>query len=61
MSAKFEAVIEQALKDLADQKFTSIRAAAKFHKVDKRTLTKRKNGGDTRRHVRVKQQLLTAR
>jgi hypothetical protein len=60
MSAEFEAVIEQALQDLTDKKFPSIRAAAKFHGVDKRTLTRRKNGSDTRRNARVKQQLSTA-
>jgi hypothetical protein len=60
MSAEFEAAIDKALKGLADKKFLSIRAAAKFHGVDKRTLTRRKNGGNTRRNARVKQQLLTA-
>jgi cellulose biosynthesis protein BcsQ len=59
MSAEFEAVVKHALQDLADKEFRSVRAAAKFHGVDKRTLMRRKNGGSTRRNARVKQQLLT--
>jgi hypothetical protein len=54
MSAEFEAVIEQALQNLTDKKFPSIRAVAKFHGVDKRTLTRREDGGNTRHNARVK-------
>lgn len=60
MSAEFGAVVKQALQDLADKKFRSVRAAAKFHLVDRRTLMRRKKGGSMRHNARVKQQLLTA-
>ena len=51
--------IQLALDDLHASRFTSIRAAARAHNVNYRTLARRAQGGISRREARVEQQLLS--
>jgi hypothetical protein len=52
--------IQLALDDLHASRFTSIRAAARAHNVNYRTLARRAQGGISKRAARVEQQLLSS-
>jgi hypothetical protein len=54
-----EQAIQQALQDLKDNKYPSIRAAASAHAVSRVTLSARLGGGQTRKQARQTQLLLS--
>jgi hypothetical protein len=52
--------IQPVLDALHTRRFTSIRAAARAHNVNYRTLARRAQGGISKREARVEQQLLSS-
>jgi DDE superfamily endonuclease/Tc5 transposase DNA-binding domain len=59
MTAFFEQKIAQALEDLDNQRFPSVRAAAKAHNIPPTTLNRRIKGGISKQEARTTQQLLS--
>src|SRR5665213_2091485 len=59
MSSLYEQRVLDALADLSNQTYTSIRAAAKAHDVHRSTLTRRMQGIPSKKIARQEQQLLS--
>jgi len=59
MASNYEIRLRQAISDYENRRFTSIRSAAAANSVDRKTLTRRLNGGVSRAIAAEPKQLLS--